>query len=297
MHEQPVDDLERALLDVLVRAVDRVAGLEPDDRLPAALARTRRASRPASGGTPGSRRARAATAPRGRRRGSSRPSRRRPSRPGARPRRCGRRSTASFCLSRVKDAAHAEHGDRVGALGGRERHGATAAELVRLLLGRRRARPGWPTRGRSQVHRVEHRVVVGLALEAGQRAQRADGEHLEVAQLALVRHELRKVGGLGGERRGGVAGRRADRRGCRRAARWGTCLDIVCWLLTGSVDVIERCARAASAPGAAAGRAQHTRYAPRDPRVGPCSHANPAARRRARRPQPRLRSTRIRARS
>ena len=46
-------------------------------------------------------------------------------------------------------------------------------------------------------------MVVGLALEPGERAQRADGEHLEVGELALVRHELRQVGGLRGEGRGG----------------------------------------------------------------------------------------------
>ena len=37
VHEQPVDDLEGAFLDVLVRTVDRVTGLEPDDRLPPTL--------------------------------------------------------------------------------------------------------------------------------------------------------------------------------------------------------------------------------------------------------------------
>ena len=37
MDQQSVDDLERALLDVLVRPVDRVAGLEPDHGLPATL--------------------------------------------------------------------------------------------------------------------------------------------------------------------------------------------------------------------------------------------------------------------
>ena len=37
MQEQAVHDLERALLDVLVRAVDRVARLEADDGAPAAL--------------------------------------------------------------------------------------------------------------------------------------------------------------------------------------------------------------------------------------------------------------------
>jgi hypothetical protein len=35
--EEAVGDLERALGEVLVRAVDRVAGLEGDDALPAAL--------------------------------------------------------------------------------------------------------------------------------------------------------------------------------------------------------------------------------------------------------------------
>ena len=37
VQEQAVHDLQRALLDVLVRAVDRVAGLEPDHALPAPL--------------------------------------------------------------------------------------------------------------------------------------------------------------------------------------------------------------------------------------------------------------------
>ena len=37
MDEQPVDGLERDLRQVLVRAMDRVAGLEPDDALPASL--------------------------------------------------------------------------------------------------------------------------------------------------------------------------------------------------------------------------------------------------------------------
>ena len=37
MDEEPVDGLERDLRQVLVRAVDRVPGLEPDDALPPAL--------------------------------------------------------------------------------------------------------------------------------------------------------------------------------------------------------------------------------------------------------------------
>jgi hypothetical protein len=38
MHEQAVDDLQGALLDVLVRPVDRVAGLESHDGPPPTLA-------------------------------------------------------------------------------------------------------------------------------------------------------------------------------------------------------------------------------------------------------------------
>ena len=37
MNEEPVDGLERDLREVLVRAVDRIACLEPDDALPPAL--------------------------------------------------------------------------------------------------------------------------------------------------------------------------------------------------------------------------------------------------------------------
>ena len=47
--EEPVDALERRLGDVLVRAVDRVARLEADDRLPAALGERRARLRPAAG--------------------------------------------------------------------------------------------------------------------------------------------------------------------------------------------------------------------------------------------------------
>ena len=60
-------------------------------------------------------------------------------------------------------------------------------------------------------------MVVGLALEPGERAEGADREHLEVGELALVRHELGQVGGLGGEGGGRVA--RASR--STRAPPWG----------------------------------------------------------------------------
>ena len=51
--EQAVDGLERALGQVLVRAVDRVAGLEADDAPPAAVGERLPASRPGPSRAPG----------------------------------------------------------------------------------------------------------------------------------------------------------------------------------------------------------------------------------------------------
>ena len=50
-------------------------------------------------------------------------------------------------------------------------------------------------------------MVVVLALEPGERRQRADGEHLQVGQLAVGDRDLGKVGGLCAEAFGLRAGR------------------------------------------------------------------------------------------
>src|ERR671924_744682 len=49
------------------------------------------------------------------------------------------------------------------------------------------------------MHRVEDRVVLRLALEACQRRERADRQHLEIRQLPLVHRELREIACLVGE--------------------------------------------------------------------------------------------------
>ncbi len=90
VHQQPVDDLERALLDVLVRSVDRVAS--SGSRRPSAIrgGRTPPGSRPVGAGTRGSRRGAAARSPRACRPRSGRRPRAAPSRPDARGPRSGR---------------------------------------------------------------------------------------------------------------------------------------------------------------------------------------------------------------
>ena len=93
--QQPVDGLERDLRQVLVRSVDRVARLEADDALPAALGERGRASRRGRARARGTR-ARAARTPSPCRRGTSASARR-----AARRRDARRRSSGSTAPPRA----------------------------------------------------------------------------------------------------------------------------------------------------------------------------------------------------
>ena len=230
--EQAVDDLERALLDVLVRPVDRVAGLEPDDGPPAALARTSaRVSRGRQAVVRRSRRAPAARAPRACRRRSSRPRRTTAFTPGwlevVGP---VDRRRPPCALSRLNGLGHAEHRDRLGALGRRR------ARRVRPDPRRCASASSTPsTTGIAQASPsarcivVEDRVVVGLALEAGERAEGAR-RRASPGRRARARSTISfgRFAASARERVGGVAAWRAGRRGCRRAARSGAMSDMTC---------------------------------------------------------------------
>ena len=139
--QEAVDGLERALGQVLVRAVDRVAGLEADHALPPALGERRHASRPGPWRAPGrparparrrsrARRDRAAS---GRRAASRRDARRRWCGSSARPR--------APCRSRRRPRRRARRR--------RCRRRRSARPGRRRARGRPRGRPAAPTAGRS----------------------------------------------------------------------------------------------------------------------------------------------------
>jgi hypothetical protein len=68
-----------------------------------------------------------------------------------------------------------------------------AADPLHVVLVRRQRDRDRPRQAVREVHRVEDRSVLALAHEARERRQRADGEHLEIGELALVHHELRMI--------------------------------------------------------------------------------------------------------
>ncbi len=164
VHEQAVDDLERRLGDVLVRAVDRVAGLEAGHRAPAALGD----DPPGVDGI--ERQARGTTAPGGRR-----PARRRPG-TGRAARRCARRRDAPrrSCRSSARPRA-------AGRTRRRPRRRARASSRA-VLVGERHA-VALRRRATASVTGSAHSVplarrmssttrgVVVLAHEAAQRRQ------------------------------------------------------------------------------------------------------------------------------
>ena len=72
-------------------------------------------------------------------------------------------------------------------------------------LGRRQRHGDRPWETGLEVHLVDDPVVVGLAHEAGERRERARGDHVEVGRLLLGQPELRQALGVGLELRRLVA--------------------------------------------------------------------------------------------
>ena len=102
----------------------------------------------------------------------------------------------------LEDLGDPKDRERLASLGGDERHRVGAAEPVGAVLVDGKGdgdRPGQPV---LEVHRLEDRVVVGLALEPREGRERADREHLEVGELALGDDERGEVAGLIAERVG-----------------------------------------------------------------------------------------------
>ena len=166
MDQQPVDGLERDLGQVLVRAVDRVARLEADDALPAALRRTRPACRPGRTRAPGTA-APAARRPSPGRRGTSASARRGARRPDARRRSCRKHARPrATCRTRRPPATSsiARTSPRLVASATRSPLGASST-----------ARHTGSAQGRppAELHVVEHGLVVLAPHEALERRQRA----------------------------------------------------------------------------------------------------------------------------
>ncbi len=163
-----VDDLERALLDVLVGAMDRVPGLESDHRLPAAPGElgARLGRREAvldevvvcrqPQYTKLARRAEVSGLVQGLHTGVTEIPR--------------AEDRVGLALAVAPEQTrHLQDGDRLAALLRNERDGVGSADPLRLLVGERQGdgdRPGQPGR---KVHRLQDRGVVALALEPGER--------------------------------------------------------------------------------------------------------------------------------
>jgi hypothetical protein len=174
--EEAVDGLEGALGQVLVRPVDRVARLEADDALPAAL------------GEEGTCLPRILVQlgegrglPLEHRHGTGQVEAVLAVQPCDTRMLVARRQEAALGLELLvvpEDLLHLEHRDGAAALVG-ERHG--------VALGRRgngeadRERPG---EAACKSHVVEDPGVVRLPHEARERRQRSGGEHVEVGELA-----------------------------------------------------------------------------------------------------------------
>ena len=174
--EQAVDGLERALRQVLVRAVDRVAGLEADDAAPASLReRLARVSRD-RGRAPGT----AARA--GRRRSPCRRGRAGAARRGARLRDAPRRSCGSSC-SASRSLSYSKTSSTSSTASGRP---SPSASATRSPCGCRfdgeadGKSPGEPVR---EVHVLDDALVVLAAHEALERRERARREHVQVGHL------------------------------------------------------------------------------------------------------------------
>jgi hypothetical protein len=96
----------------------------------------------------------------------------------------------------LEDLADPQDGEGLFTFGGDERNGVGAAQPVGAVLVDGEGHGDRPGKSVLEVHRLEHRVVVGLTLEAGERRERADGEHLEVGELAFGDDERREVAGF-----------------------------------------------------------------------------------------------------
>ena len=102
-----------------------------------------------------------------------------------------------FLTIALEDLGQVDDRERRRALGRKERHRGPRADALHVFVGERqrhRDRPGEPVR---EMHRVQDGQVVGLAHEPRERRQGADGQHLEVGELALTHDELGQVVRLG----------------------------------------------------------------------------------------------------
>src|SRR6266566_5170633 len=180
--QQSVDRFERALREVLVRAVDRVAGLEANHALPSTLCENRAGLRRIE------RKLRE-------RRPCALEDRHfagqierlllvEPGDAGVRRVRGPKRVPRLALLVVFEDLVHLEHGDRLARLVGQ----------CDLVVGRRSVegetdgqRPGQALR---QPHLFEHTLVVLPAHEALERRERAGSQHVEVGQLTRGERNL-----------------------------------------------------------------------------------------------------------
>ena len=176
MDEQAVDRLERALRQVLVRAVDRVSGLEADDPLPALLgedpARLGRVEREL-----GVRRLR----PLEDRHAAGEVERVLRVEPRHAGMRLVRRPEAALRLTLAvvgEDVLDVECGEEAAALVRECDPLAGRRPLDREADGER------PRRAVREAHVLDDALVVGAAEEAFERRERADREHVEVGELS-----------------------------------------------------------------------------------------------------------------
>ena len=206
VQQQAVGDFEGALLQVLVGAVDRVAGLEADDRLPLAFgegAARLDSDRARTGGRP--RRARCAPG-----RGSVHPAgldppSEWPPRPGGLDHRCDTpaplRAPGRARRSAGGRARRARHPRRRSAPPGCPRLAASG-------VGRGQGDRNRPRQAIAQAHALDDGVVVGLVEKSFERAEAADGDHVQVRQRARSERQAR-------QREESAAQRRRFGQGCQ----------------------------------------------------------------------------------
>ena len=184
MQQQALDGLERRLLDVLVGAVHRVPGLEPDHGAPAALGEgpagvggiERKLGEGGHGATQQPHVAADQEV-------SLRIEVRHPGMPGV-----GRPENESRLLL-FGGRVHLPHLEEAEArpVGCRERHGA--AEVGGIADAERdRHRPG---QAAGEAHLVDHALIVGQAQEAGERAVAARRDQLEIRRGSRVERDRR----------------------------------------------------------------------------------------------------------
>jgi hypothetical protein len=105
----------------------------------------------------------------------------------------------------LEDLADPKDRERLAPLGRDQRHRLGTTQPVSTVLVDRQRDRDRPRQAVLEVHRLEHRVVVGLAREPGERRERADGEHLEIGELPFGDDEGRQVASLLAECLGGGA--------------------------------------------------------------------------------------------